>query len=121
MNIEWEKLTILQKRQMIINYINNELEKNKEDYQNSIIDNLTYTKNNLFLESLKKDKIFLKSLKNEDVIIKDNNIYQIKIIKKSMDNLIFYTNNKFVTQFKITNYNYRIIKNFVEYEKKNKK
>ena len=117
MDIQWKKLTILQKRQMIINYINNELEKNKEDYQNSVIDNLTYTKNNLFLESLKKDKIFLKSLKNEDVIIKDNNIYQIESIKKSTDNLIFYTNNKFITQFKIANYNYRVIKKFSEYEK----
>ena len=62
MDIQWKKLTILQKRQMIINYINNELEKNKEDYQNSVIDNLTYTKNNLFLESLKKDKIFFANI-----------------------------------------------------------
>ena len=121
MDIEWDRLTILQKKQMIINYVEKELKKNEEDYQNNMIDNLIYSKNNIFLESLKKDKKFLKSLKNVDVFIKDENIYQLSNIKRNTDDLIFYTNNKIMTQLKITDYNYKVVKNYIEYEKRNNK
>ena len=82
MDIKWENFTITQKNQLFITYIENELEKNEKDYQNNIIDNLIYCKNKLILNTLKKDKKFFKQLKNDDVIFENNNIHEIKNIKR---------------------------------------
>src|SRR5882672_8439410 len=123
MDIEWKKFTISQKNQLFITYIENELENNEKSYQNNTISDLIYSKNKLILNILKKDKKFLKQLQNNDVIFENNNIYEIKNIKKDKNNLIYYSNsnNKNLTQLKMTDYNYKVVKNFIEYEKRNKK
>src|SRR5882762_3401753 len=118
MNTEWENLTILQRKQLFIKYVENELKKNEEDYQNNIINDLIYIKNNLFLKTLEKDKKFLKQLKNKDIIFKDNNICQIKNIKRNLDNLIYYVNNNSNSQLEIVDYNYRVVKKIEEMNKK---
>lgn len=45
----------------------------------------------------------------------------MKNIKRNTDNLMYYSNNKSEIRLKITDYNYKIVKNFVDYEKRNKK
>lgn len=117
MDIEWQKLSISKKKNLFTKYIENEKKKNKENYQNEIIDNLIYSKNNFLLQTLEKDKFFLKNLKDNDIIIKNENIYQIKNIKKNNDNLIYYYKDK-TKQTKLPNY--RVVKNYIDYENREK-
>lgn len=63
------------KKAIVYKYIEDELEKNEEDYQNNIIDDLIYTKNKLFSNTLKKDTKFLKNIENNSVIMNDYEIY----------------------------------------------
>jgi hypothetical protein len=101
------ELTNSQKHNLFIKYIEDCLEDNEKDYQNKIIDNLIYTKNKLFLQTLKKDKIKYKNIEKTDIIIKNDIIYEIKNIQKNENGLIYFFNNK-SKQSKITdNYKYR--------------
>lgn len=115
-NKEWSNFTILQKNELFIEFINNEIKNNEENYKDEKIDNLTYTKNRFFLQSLKKNKSFLKKLENNDIIIKNNMIFQIKNIKKNENGLIHFSNNVHKKQLKITDYNYKVVKDYIEYE-----
>jgi hypothetical protein len=120
-NSDWKKITISQKNELFKEYIENELENNENNYQNHIIDNLIYSKNKLFLQTLKKNKNFFNNLNSEDIIIRNNKIYKIKVIEKNIDSLIYYSNNfNKLKQLKITDYKYRTIRNYVEYEKKDR-
>lgn len=120
-NSDWNKITISQKNDLLKEYIENKLKNNEKKYQNDIIDNLIYSKNKFFLQTLKKNKNFFKNLNLEDIIIRNNKIYKIKSIEKNNESLIYYSNNfNKLEQLKITDYNYRTVKNYVEYEKRNK-
>lgn len=120
-DIKWEELTIPQKKVLFIKYIERILKINENKYHNEIIDNLTYSKNKFFLNTLKKERNFLRNLKNDDIIIENNEIHHIKTVKKNDNNLIYCSNNKNINkQLKITDYNYPTVKDYVNYEEKNK-
>lgn len=120
-DIKWEELTIPQKKVLFIKYIERILKINENKYHNEIIDNLTYSKNKFFLDTLKKERNFLRNLKNDDIIIENNEIHHIKTVKKNDNNLIYCSNNKNINkQLKITDYNYPTVKDYVNYEEKNK-
>ena len=93
MNINWADLKQVEKKVLFNKYIQDELERNNLNYENDIIDNLTYIKNSLFLENLRKNKNYVKKLNSEDVIIKDNNIYKIMNIEKDLNGLFFHSKN----------------------------
>lgn len=111
---EWMMFTNKKKCDLFKKYIENMIENNENDYENEIIDNLTYSKNKIFLQILKKDKMRYKNIENKNIIIKEDIIYQIKDIEKNKDGLIHYVNknNNNMNQSKITDYNYK-------YKKKN--
>lgn len=95
----WTNITISKKRELFLEYIENERKKNNEDYEKGIINDLTYNKNYFFLQTLKKDKI---KYKNFNVIIKNNLIYQIKDIKRNEEGLIYFYDG--LKQTKLPNY-----------------
>lgn len=98
-NSTWTNITISKKRELFLEYIEKEIKKNNEDYEKGIIDDLTYNKNNFFLQTLKKDKT---RYKNFNIIIKNNLIYKIKDIKKNEEGLIYFYNS--LKQTKLPNY-----------------
>lgn len=120
-NKEWSNFTNLQKNELFIEFIDNEIKINEEKYEYEKIDNLTYTKNRFFLHSLKKNKNFLKKLENNDIIMKNNVIFQIKNIKKNKNGLIHFSNNVHKKQLKITDYNYKVTKDYIDYENNDNK
>lgn len=111
---EWISFTNKKKCNLFKKYIENMIEDNENNYENETIDNLTYSKNKIFLQTLKKDKIRYKNIENKNIIIKDDIIYQINNIEKNKDGLIHFVNNKnhYKNQTRITDYNYK-------YKKKN--
>jgi hypothetical protein len=102
-NTKWMDIKSPQKNKLFIEYVENELKKNKEKYENDIINNLVYIKNNFFLQTLKKDKAKYKNLENDEVIIKNNSIEEINNIKVNDEGLMYFIDNKF-KQLKITDY-----------------
>ena len=108
---EWMSFTNKQKCNLFKKYIENMIEDNESNYENKTIDNLTYSKNKIFLQTLKKDKMRYKNIENKNIIIKGDIIYQINNIEKNKDGLIHFVNNN-KNQTRITDYNYK-------YKKKN--
>ncbi len=101
-NTRWMDIKSPQKNKLFIEYIENELKKNKEKWENDIINNLVYTKNNFFLQTLKKDKAKYNNLENDEVIIKNNSIEEINNIKVNYEGLMYFIDNK-LKQSKINN------------------
>lgn len=101
-NTRWMDIKSPQKKILFIEYIENELKKNNEKWENDIINNLVYTKNNFFLQTLKKDKAKYNNLENDEVIIKNNSIEEIKNIKINYEGLMYFIDNK-LKQSKINN------------------
>ena len=91
---EWTSFTNKKKYDLFKKYIENMIKSNEKNYENNIIDELTYNKNRFILQTLFKDKIRYKNIENTDITIKNDMIYQIKIIEKNDDGLIYLVNNK---------------------------
>lgn len=106
---EWTNFTNKKKYDLFKKYIENMIKNNEKNYENNIIDELTYNKNRFILQTLFKDKIRYKNIENTDITIKNDMIYQIKFIEKNDDGLIYLVNNKNnkKKQTKITDYNYK--------------
>lgn len=103
---EWASFTNTKKQDLFKKYVEYMIEDNEDKHKSDIIDELTYIKNKFILQTLKKDKTKYKKIEKTDIIIKDNIIYQIKIIEKNDDGLIYISNDK-TRQSKITDYNYK--------------
>ena len=114
MSIKWTEIKVLEKKDLLDIYINNMIKENQDDYMNGKIDNLTYNKNCLFLDTLKRDKKLYQKINDDDIVIKDKKIYEMENIKKNYDGLIFYLNNKHQT--KLVDFNYKTVKKY-RYEK----
>ena len=105
---EWASFTNKKKYDLFKKYIKNIIENNEKNYENGIIDELTYNKNRIILQTLFKDKIRYKNIKNTDITIENDMICQTKIIEKNDDGLIYFVNNRDKkNQTKITDYNYK--------------
>lgn len=105
---EWASFTNKKKYDLFKKYIKNIIENNENNYENGIIDELTYNKNRIILQTLFKDKIRYKNIKNTDITIENDTICQTTIIEKNDDGLIYFVNNKDKkNQTKITDYNYK--------------
>jgi hypothetical protein len=105
---EWASFTNKKKYDLFKKYIKNIIENNENNYENGIIDELTYNKNRIILQTLFKDKIRYKNIKNTDITIENDMICQTTIIEKNDDGLIYFVNNKDKkNQTKITDYNYK--------------